>query len=321
MQQKQHANEETSNNRSPPQPAPEPRAPTFKRCPREAQRVWAFADDAEGHRLKTLWQGVKTREDQPLAFRPGFVPFVTALRSYLETAGTTDDSDIATAAMANSVVGQQMTDNASSPPLGHDAEVVEGAPALAADTRGIPIDAVRGLAEVVLSASVCGCGKEVAAGRRDGSSSAAWAFGCPTHGLSAISWARILPSGTWRHEAEAFDRDEGDDYGDGGARVDGCHIKGGCGRGGRDEEGWHTADAEGTARRRACLIETLYALSAACRWSHVRDELARLCEGGGIATGLASLCDALCSRVTELKRRQQGPFRRPHIAGSIECER
>lgn len=320
MQQKQHANEETSNNRSPPQPAPEPRAPTFKRCPREAQRVSAFAADAQGHRLEALWQDVKTCKDQPLPSRPGFVPFVTALRSYLETAGTTDGSDIATAAMANSVVEQQMADSASSP-LGHDAEVVEGAPALAADTRGIPVDAVRGLAEVVLSASVCSCGREVTAGTRDGPSSAGWAFGCPTHGLSAISWARILPSGTRRHEAEAIGREEGDDCGDGGARVDGCHVKGGCCRGGRDEEGWHIADADGTARRRACLIETLYALSAACRWSHARDELARLCEGGGIATGLASLCDALCSRVTELKRRQQGPFRRPHIAGSIECER
>ncbi|CAM9527499.1 unnamed protein product [Ectocarpus fasciculatus] len=219
--------------------------------------------------------------------------------------------------MAKSVVGQQMADSVSSPPRGCDAEVVQGAPALATDTRGIPVDAVRGLAEVVLSASVCSCGREVVAETRGAPSSAAWTFGCPTHGLSAISWARILPSGTWRHEAEAIDREEGD----GGARVDGCHIKGGCGRGGGDEEGWHTADAEGTARRRACLIETLYALSAACRWSHARDELARLCDGGGIATGLASLCDALCSRVTELKRRQQGPFRRPHIAGSIECER
>ncbi|CAB1097656.1 unnamed protein product [Ectocarpus sp. CCAP 1310/34] len=154
MQQKQHANEETSNNRSSPQLAPEPWAPTFKRCPRETQRVWAFADDAEGHRLKTLWQGVKTRQDQPLAFRPGFDPFVMALRSYLETAGTTDDSDIATAAMANGVVGQKIADSASSPPLGHDAEVVGRAPAPAADTRGVPVDAIHGLAEVVLSASV-----------------------------------------------------------------------------------------------------------------------------------------------------------------------
>lgn len=79
----------------------------------------------------------------------------------------------------------------------------------------------------------------------------------------------------------------------------------------------------GTGRWRACLVEALRALSMACRWPHTREELARHCRGGrgGIAKGLGLLCDALCVRVTELRRRRQGPFRRSTVAAGANADR
>ena len=79
----------------------------------------------------------------------------------------------------------------------------------------------------------------------------------------------------------------------------------------------------GTEQWRACLVEALRALSMACRWPHTREELARQCRGGrgGIAKGLGLLCDVLCARVTELRRRRQGPFRRSIAAASANADR
>lgn len=204
---------------------------------------------------------------------------------------------------------------------GHEAVHVRVVPAL-------PDGVVRGLAEAVLSASVCRCGREVASGEGNG---------CPTHGYYAVSWARILPSGTWTDGAEAGARggtqhgigsggeldDEGACSSHGGDdKVDRAGIDAGR-EGGHSSGGKGTGTGTGTSQRRACLVATLRALSAACRWPDTREELARHCrgEGGGLATGMALLCDALCVRVTELKRRQQGPFRRSYVAGSAESER
>lgn len=186
----------------------------------------------------------------------------------------------------------------------------------------LPDGVVRGLAEAVLSASVCHCGREVATGEGNG---------CPTHGFSAVSWARILPSGTWTDGAEAISGggahhsmgsaggidDEGASSSHGGdAKPDRAEVYAGI-------AGDHSSGGTGTSQRRACLVATLRALSAACRWPCTREELARHCrgEGGGLVTGMALLCDALCVRVTELKRRQQGPFRRSYVAGSAESGR
>lgn len=181
--------------------------------------------------------------------------------------------------------------SSNSPPLFEPAAAV-ALPALTRDARGIPAAVVRGLVEAVLSAAVCCCGREVAVEAPAGG-------GCPAHGLTAVSWVRLFPSGVR------------------GGRIDGNHGDA------EVDEGRRRYVASGTALRRACLVETLRALSAACRCEHTREELARQCRGagGGIAKGLALLCDALCSRVTELRRRQQGPFRRSNVAGDAYAGR
>lgn len=188
----------------------------------------------------------------------------------------------------------------------------------------LPAGVVRGLAEAVLSASVCRCGREVATGEGNG---------CPTHGFSAVSWARILPSGTWTEGAEAISSGGGQRSMDSSGGIDdeaAFGSPGGDAKPHREEVdgdgvGGHSPGGTGTSQRRACLVATLRVLSAACRWpnTRAREELARHCrgEGGGLATGLALLCDALCVRVTELKRRQQGPFRRSYVAGSVKSGR
>lgn len=211
---------------------------------------------------------------------------------------------------------------------GQAAQTTPGGAGPAADKAvrvapALPDGVVRGLAEAVLSASICRCGREVATGEGNG---------CPTHGFSAVSWARVLPSGTWTDGAEAISGG-GQQHGmTSGGGIDGegtSSSHGGYAKPDRsevdaDRVGGHiSGGGTGTSQRRACLVATLRALSAACRWPHTREELARHCrgEGGGLAIGLAVLCDALCVRVTELKRRQQGPFRRSYVAGSVKSGR
>lgn len=168
-------------------------------------------------------------------------------------------------------------------------------PARTGDAQGIPADVVRGLIEAVLSASICRCGREVAG--TDNLSSGG--KGCPTHGLTAVSWERVLQS-------EA----------DHGCAADTVDVR----RGGQERR---RTVASGFARRRECLVETLRVLAEACRWSHTRQQLARQSRGGGggIAKALCLLCDALCTGVTELRRRQQGPFNRSNIAGDANAHR
>lgn len=168
-------------------------------------------------------------------------------------------------------------------------------PARTGDVQGVPTDIVRGLVEAVLSASICRCGREVAGTEKRPSRGR----GCPTHGLVAVSWERVLQSeAAYAGAANADDKREG-------ARER------------------RRAAARGLARRRACLVETLRALAGACQWSHTRQELARQSRdgGGGIAKALSLLCDALCTGVTRLRRRQQGPFRRSNIAGDANAHR
>lgn len=322
--QNHHAAGEARSNNSgnPPQPAPEPRVPTFERYPPyspSAPREWA--PDAEGQHLRALWQSVNACEGQPPASRPGFLPFVTAVTHVLQATSTTGDRG------DGARPGRKVSPN-------NDVSCLE-ATAAAAVSSALPDEVVRCLAEaVVLSASVCRCGSEMAGGGTDipSSSSSPGAIGCPTHGFSAVSWARIIPSGNWRDGAAEDTSEGGGDRGKiGSARVSGGDTS--CSEGGDtdkscicvdgDAAGRHCAGGAGTSHRRACLVATLRALAAACRWRHTREELARQGRGGGggVAKALALLCDALCARVTELRRRKQGPFRRSHIAGSTEADR
>lgn len=251
-------------------------------------------------------------EDQPLASRPSFSLFVIGLRRALQSSGITCTGGVETTAE---------TDGASPLSSGLDTGCAAvRTPALTHNARGIPADVLRGLVEGVLSASVCRCGRDVVVGAKEGSPSAE-AVGCPVHGLSAVSWARILPSGRWCDRAEAFPgetphRSEVGGDGDSGDPPEHCT------RVGSDEVARHHPVGNGTARARACLLETLCALSAACQWSHTREELARQgrAGGSGIAQALMLLCDALCTRVTELRRRRQGPFRRSGVPDSAEAD-
>lgn len=284
--QNQHNVGESSNSNGSsglPQPAPQPRAPTFERYPPTARREWTADVVADGQQIHALWQRVNTDEGQPLASRPGFMPFVAALTRVVDS-------------------GRQAAQNTTGAGSAAD-EAVRVVPAL-------PDGVVRGLAEAVLSASVCHCGREVATGEGQG---------CPTHGFSAVSWSRVLRRGTWNGGPEAFSGGGGEHSMAGGGGIDDGGASSSHG-GDADSSG---GSGKGTSQRRACLVATLGVLSVACRWPHTRVELARYCrgKGGGLAKGMALLCDALCTRVTELKRRQQGPFRRPYIAGSAESGR
>lgn len=249
--------------------------------------------DADGEQLHALWHRVNTGEGegQPLPIRPGFMPFVAALTCTLDS-------------------GNQAAQSTADAGAGPADEAARIAPAL-------PDGVIGALAEAVLSASVCRCGREVATGEGNG---------CPIHGLSAVSWARVLPSCTWNDGVEASSGGRGQHSVVGSVGVD---DKGDpCSYGGDANRRRAEVDVSGgtgtsTSQRRACLVATLRALSAACRWPYAREEMARHCRGerGGLATGMTLLCDALCVRVTELKRRQQGPFRRSYGAGSAESGR
>ena len=333
---------------SPPQPLPEPRSPIFQRYPPQAQE-WAFAENADGQHLQSLWQNLKAGDGQPLASRAGFLAFATTLRRALETSRTV--AVTATVCGDGSAIGDGPDPSLavrlapSRPPQHEDdseasrcSPTVAAVPTVTGGARGIPTDVVRGLAQAVLSAAVCRCGREVAADSPVG-------LGCPAHGLAALSWARILPIGGLRGGSEDMRRGGGDKKeawlgdgaagsgdsggggfgggrgGDGGGGGSDVGI-GACGGATSDDDGTASSTLDGrarrrtvngTERRRACLVEALRALSMACRWPHTREELTRQCRGGhgGIAKGLGLLCDALCARVVELRRRRQGSFRRP----------
>lgn len=322
------SNNNTTNNGIPLQPAPEPRPPTFERYPPSAPREWT--SDADGQHLRSLWQSLTDAcEGQPFVSRPGFLPFVTAVTRILQhksTAGNRGDG------------GSGARERGR--PAGQDSPEGEGGASLEANAPAeavsfaLPEGVIRGMAEAVLSASVCRCGNGMVGGGTHGSSSSSspGAIGCPTHGFSAVSWVRILPSGNWRDGAGAVSE------GGGLGRVSSTRVGGDdtSGSNGGDTEqtrtgvnddgvGCHrnSAGGAGLSHRRACLVATLQALATACRWRHTREELAMLCRGGGggIAKALALLCNTLCARMTELRRRQQGPFRRSHVAGSAEADR
>lgn len=259
-------------------------------------------------------------DGRPLVGRPSCLTFLTALTHALEHTGE--------GAVGRSFAGGQAAGawqkNGGASLAGDEAVEAGVAPTL-------PVGVIRGLAEAVLSASVCSCGREMTVGGGGG---------CPTHGFATVSWARVLPTGNGRGGGETVSDGSGEHFGvaSGETMVDGegdaCgrsggaetkqHRAGGAGGadGGQAQEG---SGGTGMAARRTCLVAALRALTAACRWPRggAREELARQCRGGrgGLAKGLASLCDALCARVTELKRRQQGPFRRPYVDGSAEARR
>jgi len=316
----------SSNNSSgPSQPAPEPRAPAFECYPPAADAASGleWAADADSRRLQGLWQSVNADDGRPLVGRPGCLVFLTALTRALELEGEGSDGR-ASAGEQAAVVRRQKTGHADL--VGDEAGAGAGvvAPAL-------PGGVIRGLAEVVLSASICSCGREMTA--EEGG-------GCSTHGFSAVSWARILPTGNGRGGGETVSGGGGERFGvpSGGTWLDGetdayagssgaetgQHRARGAG-GADGGEASQSSGETGIAARRACLVAALRALTAACRLPRggAREELARQCRGGrgGLAKGLASLCDALCARVTELKRRQQGPFRRPYVVESAEAGR
>lgn len=279
----------------------------------------------DGRHLDSLWRSVKDGEGrQPIITnRPAFLPFVTALTHACELAAATTTAharsvDDATDGYPNSspVVGARRSGQGGrqgDAPAALDpvAAAVVVTPTFTADARGVPPGIVGGLAEAVLSAAVCRCGREI-------SSSLSVGGGCVNHGLAAISWARVLPSGTLRDGLGAIP--------DGGAGKTSGRVDGGV-----DTD--PVADARGselrgvgeeaTARRRTCLIKCLRALSAVCRLPHAREELARLSRGqvNGTAQVLALLCEALCARVTELRRRQQGPLRRSNVPGQDNADR
>lgn len=256
-------------------------------------------------------------EGQPLASRPGFLLFVTSVTHILQPTSTTGGHGD----------GARPVRQVSSK---NDGACHEASAAAAVVSPTLPDDVIRGLTEVVLSTLVCRCGSEMVGGGTHVSSSSPGVIGCPTHGFSAVSWARILPSGNRRDGAETTPEGGGDGSKVCSGRVGGGDAPGVNGdtehnRTGADGDGTgcHSAGGVGVSQRRVCLVATLRALAASCRWRHTRQELARQCRGGGggVAKALALLCDALCARVTELRRRQQGPFRRSHVAGSAEADR
>ncbi len=311
----------SSNSSSGPcQPAPEPRAPAFE-CypPAAADQEWAA--DADSRRLRGLWQSVTADDGLPLVGRQGCLAFLTALTRALEHA---DDDSVGHSSAGEQAAGAWQ--EAGGAGLAGDEAAGSGvAPAL-------PGAVIRGLAEAVLSASVCSCGREITGGEGGG---------CPIHGFSAVSWARVLPTGNGTGgggtvlggsgespgvaiEGTLLDGEDEDAYGRSSGAETKQHRAGGAG-GADGGQAQQRSGGTGMAARRACLIAALRALSAACRRARggAREELASQCRGGrgGLAKGLASLCDALCARVIELKRRQQGPFRRPYVDGSAEARR
>lgn len=283
--------------------------------------------DAEGQHLQELWQKVRINEGELLSKSPVLLTFVTALRQTCElkrsaVSATTRSSDSA----SNGVMGEAEPPYSRTPVVdtgqvaprrGAKTPMIEPAveevvPTLTRDARGIPAAVVRGLVEVVFSVSVCLCGQKVAVG------SSPERQGCPIHGLTAISWTRVLPSGTWRDGMEAISGGNIDfkrSRDDGGVAAIGEGTESGTYK---DPGGDQPIISE-LAQRRELLIETLRALSAACRWSHTREELARQCRGG-TAKGLSLLLDALCARLTELKQRYQGPSRRSTMSAKANVK-
>lgn len=314
---------------STPPPLPEPCTPRFQEYP-PAKVEWAFAADAHGKQLRSWWELLRGAEGVPLTERPGFLPFVLGLRKACERAGTAaapvdhteingDDTvtDNAGCLLKPKVgVVQAVYDNYTNVERLGEGAVLDAreivVPIVTADARGLPADVVRGLSHAVLSASVCRCGRDVELASPAGA-------GCPTHGFEAVSWARILSSGTWRDGVEAFPKPGMDDKcasriggDDGSDSTNSCGVD--------DERGQVVFD---TAKRekRICLVETLRVLAAACRWPHTRRELARQSSGGdaGFARGLALLCDALCGRVSQLRRRERGVGRRELISSGASA--
>ena len=276
-----------------PQPALEPRAPSFEPYP-AAHRQWVFAVDADGRRLDALWWSVRTAGGKTrITDAPAFLTFVTELRCAYEL-------DVCAKGCSTPSPSAQVEGSEKGRPSERDGRagscstVVVKAPAPTCVARGVPADVVLWLAEAVFSAAVCRCGREISGAESPSSAGG----GCPSHGHAAALWTQVLPSSIFHQDVEATVEDESvasysrNDRRAGPRSARGVH---GCARSGGEK---------GVEWRRVCLVEALRALAAVSRFSHAREELARRSrgEGGGFARGLASLCDALCSKIAELRR-------------------
>lgn len=286
------------------------------------QKEWAFGVDATGQHLNLLWKSVLAEDRQPLGDRTDFLPFVKALGR-------------ACANMATSVEGAGMELGNLSLLIPSSAPVA--VPGVASELRGIPAEVVRGLAEVVLSATVCRhCGQRL--------STSPVSDPCCKHGAEQpMSWWPALPTseelfggGTAApfplRKAVGTSGRIGSDGETKVNHLDAAHaMPDGRRRAVRNGEDM-VAGANvggGLMRRRESFIETLRVLDASTRWSHTREELARWDRsggesgggGGGLAEGFACFLDGLSARMTALAQRQNGRFRRGRSALKPETER
>lgn len=329
---------------------PQASAPTFFKYP-PPQREWAFAADARGRHLELLWNSVRAGGNGKLVDNPDFLSFVTALNDSLRASGSPSMPTGSGGAkcIPQSPVSPRLpihltsaaaADGADSKQLKRlttTAAVVE-VPAVTADARGLPREVTRCLTEAVLSAAECLCGEHLKDFRE----------GCSTHGLAEVIWSRVLPTshGSGGVVADpAVSRVEADLD-----RV-GNQMMGGPGSAGHRVDIGDTATADASrlanahsqevagegressvggrqAWRRECLVENLHALAAVTRWSHTREELARRGRssvrdgggGGGMAKVIYLLLDALCGRVTELKRQRNELFRSDRFGASANAD-
>lgn len=243
-----------------------------------AHREWTFAADADGQRLDKLWHVVRAAGGEGcIADIPHFLPFVRALRCACELGVRAAEGE-------HHIKGDSRSPCSTFP----STAVTVVTPACTSDTRGIPAPVVRWLMEAVFSVSIYSCGEKVEA-LADSSAGVR----CPSYEISTPCWTEVLPSEAWHdscvetaQEGSEVIRKAGDARRDGGADL--------------------------MERRRVCLVELLWALAAACRFPHTREEFARQSrvKVGGLARRLSSLCDALRQKILELKRSMGGKSRR-----------
>lgn len=201
--------------------------------------------------------------------------------------------------------------------------VTEIIPVSTAEAQGIPAEVVHSLMEAVLSAAVCFCGKQLL--DPDG--------GCSVHGCTQISWYRILPVSKLKlatslaHNGVKTSKLNGRLQAAGPAVENDTYVVPDAQSSSTEGEAGQAAVGKpvthGLAFRRQHLIEILNAISAASRWSHTREELTRHSRVGvasGAIKGLASLLEALCARMSELRQRWEGPVRGQRLDPSSQWD-
>lgn len=286
-----------------------------------------------------LWSSVLAEDHQPLGDRTDFLPFVKTLERACggNIPTSVKDSEVERGTLSPQTLPPQ-SPALDAPPAAVEGESLQkpssapvAVPGVASEARGIPGEVLRGLAELVISATVCRrCGQRL-------SSSPASDACCKHETEERMSWWPALPTS----EEEVFGSNVVATFplaeaagagsrivGDGETEGDLLHaayaMAGGRGRDvaeGEDVAGGANAGG-GLMRRRESLVGTLRALDVSTRWSHMREELARWGRsdgeggggGGGLAKGLAFLLDCLDARVAALAQRQNGRFRRGRSA-------